>query len=286
MIATHRPLATSVQRREVTVGPIRWSYTVEGQGPTLLALHGTGSSSHSFRGLSRYLGAAFEIVAPDLPGHGDSWSQRHFTPTLSAISRALDPFLACLGRQPSVVIGHSAGAAIAASWALAHPTTAARWIGLAPALVPLPTWAQHTLPWAARLLANSTTARWLAAPNEALVRTMIRSVGSRVPNETVASYRDLASSPAHVKGTLRLMATWDLRPLYTALRTFPHPALLIAGGRDRAIPLEHQHAVARRMGAPLQTIARAGHLVHEECPSDVANMILRFAGNPSRSPSV
>ena len=57
--------------RFVTSGGIRWHVQVmgcePGTAPVLLLLHGTGASTHSWRGVMPALADRYTLVAPDLP---------------------------------------------------------------------------------------------------------------------------------------------------------------------------------------------------------------------------
>ena len=98
----------------VEAGGLRWHVQQAGTGPTLLLLHGTGAATHSWRGLFPLLAQHFAVIAPDLPGHGFTTAPlpaAHSLPSFAALIAAL---LAKLEAQPALVVGHSAGAAIAA----------------------------------------------------------------------------------------------------------------------------------------------------------------------------
>ena len=55
--------------RFVKAAGMRWHVQVMGQGPALLLLHGTGSSTHSWRDVMPLLATRYTVIAPDLPGH-------------------------------------------------------------------------------------------------------------------------------------------------------------------------------------------------------------------------
>ena len=61
----HRTLS-----RSIDVGNLRWHVQIAGEtGPTILLLHGTGASAHSWSEIIPQLAAHARIVVPDLPGH-------------------------------------------------------------------------------------------------------------------------------------------------------------------------------------------------------------------------
>jgi pimeloyl-ACP methyl ester carboxylesterase len=49
-----------------------WHYLEGGRGEPLVLLHGFNADAHHFCQASRWLGAHFRIIAPDLPGFGDT----------------------------------------------------------------------------------------------------------------------------------------------------------------------------------------------------------------------
>ncbi|MCV0427177.1 MAG: alpha/beta fold hydrolase [Roseibium sp.] len=86
-----------------------------GKGPRLLLIHGVGLRAEAWNAQIEELSENFEIIAPDLPGHGDS-------SLLSSPAKLADysDSLARLLDRPTVVAGHSLGALIALDLASRH----------------------------------------------------------------------------------------------------------------------------------------------------------------------
>jgi pimeloyl-ACP methyl ester carboxylesterase len=82
--------------REVDVDGINIFYREAGpqDGPAILLLHGFPTASHMFRNLIPLLANRFRLVAPDLPGFGqsDMPDRGEFTYTFDAIARVIDRF--------------------------------------------------------------------------------------------------------------------------------------------------------------------------------------------------
>jgi len=82
----------NTQRVSVPGGELRFLRT--GQGPTVVLLHTLRTQLEYFIPLMRALDQDFEIVAPDLPGHGRSsapeveYTARYFTDCRRAVSRS------------------------------------------------------------------------------------------------------------------------------------------------------------------------------------------------------
>ena len=96
----------------VQAAGLRWHVQRLGSGPTLLLVHGTGAATHSWRRLAPLLGHHFEVVAPDMPGHGFTPMPRAQQLSLPYMAGALSALLEALAVRPTLVVGHSAGAAV------------------------------------------------------------------------------------------------------------------------------------------------------------------------------
>jgi len=259
---------------------------VAGTGPVLLALHGSGASSHSFRRLLPQLTPRFTVVAPDLPGHGGSrrlLDPSRFEPSLPGIAAAVGALLPSLGLgPPRVALGHSAGAAVVFRMVLDGSIAPELVVGVAAAVTPFRGLPRLVFPISARWLARSgSAARMVAWRMGRLeqVDKLIRGVGSVLERTDLEAYRRLVADPRHVAGVLRMMAAWDLEPLHQDLPSLDTEVLLVAGERDEAVPVAQQRAIARRLPrAVLEVVPGAGHLVHEERPEAVAALLLGRIG--------
>ncbi|MEM1005442.1 MAG: alpha/beta fold hydrolase BchO, partial [Pseudomonadota bacterium] len=99
--------------RRVVCKPHRWHVQENGQGPTVLFLHGAGSSTHSWTALMTDLSRDHHVVAIDLPGHGFTVMGAANRSGLDAMSEDLAALCQQEGWQPDKIVAHSAGAAIA-----------------------------------------------------------------------------------------------------------------------------------------------------------------------------
>jgi len=268
--------------RFVQAGGLLWHVQRCGRGPTLLLLHGTGASTHSWRGLLPALAEGFDLIAVDLPGHGFSGRPPPEVLSLAGMAAAVGRLLAALEVAPALAVGHSAGAAVAARLALDGHAAPHGIVGINAALLPFAGMAGHLFAPLARLLADSPLvprlfARHAAAPGT--VERMLRRTGSRLDPAGIAFYRRLAASPAHVAAALGMMARWDLDGLARDLPRLAPPLLLLAGGADGTVPAEAAYGVRALLPATEVAYLRGlGHLAHEERPADVAALLRRFAG--------
>lgn len=275
--------------RFVETPGLKWHVQIAGAGPALLLLHGTGAATHSWRDVLPALAKHFTVVAPDLPGHGFTSGRPRGGLALRGMAGALSELLGMLDVEPAVIVGHSAGAAIALQLASTRGGEVAV-VGLNPALMPFPGLAAKLFPSLARMLfINPFVPRMLAGiariPGET-GRFLRRATGSMIDARGIAAYDVLMGNSRHCGGAMEMMASWDLEGLSRDLSQFDHPVLLIHSSADAAIPLQSvQEAASRLPDCRLQVLPGLGHLAHEERPDLVADQILRFAHQQQGSPT-
>lgn len=268
--------------RFVEVDRLRWHVQVVGSGPVVLLLHGTGAATHSWRDLMPLLAREFTIVAPDLPGHGFTTGRPVGGLAMPAMARSVAALMAALGLKPVLVVGHSAGAAIAVRMAIDGLVGAAPVIGLNAALMPFPGLAAKLFPTLARMLFVNPFAPHIFAgiarqAGEA-GRFLARSTGSNVDAAGADLYGRLFATPGHCAGAITMMADWDLDTLNADLPRLTSPLLLVHGDRDAAIPASSARAAAALVpGATVDVLPGLGHLAHEEAPDRVTARIIAFA---------
>lgn len=263
--------------RFVDCDGLRWHVQRAGRGPDLLLLHGTGSATHSWAGLLPRLATRFRVIAPDLPGHGFTPAPRAELLTLPGMAAALGRLLTTLDASPTLVVGHSAGAAVALRMAIDEAIAPRLLIGLNPALVPPP--AAYRLlfaPFVHRLATSAFVARTAAslAARPAIVDSLLRSTGSALNPEQRGLYRTFFRSVQHNHDVLTMMTEWSLTDLERDLPRVPCPVLLVTGTDDAWIPRRLLQAIARRMPRCTLQSLTGGHLLHEELPAAVASVIL------------
>lgn len=268
--------------RAVRVGGIDWHVQEAGAGPVLLLLHGTGAATHSWRDMLHPLAQHFRVIAPDLPGHGFSKGRPPSGLTMPGVARALAALLGELNAEPALVVGHSAGAAIAIRMALDGHVRPAGIIGIAPALLPFPGIAQHLFPTMAKLLFVNPFAPHIFASVArgpgTVERFLVRSTASKIDPAGIAAYAKLFGTSAHCAGAIGMMADWDLVPLKRDLPNLTVPMLILHGENDAAIPVSGAlESVSLVPDCALEVLPGLGHLAHEEAPKLAVEHILQFA---------
>jgi len=260
--------------------PHRWHVQVAGQGLKVLLLHGAGAASHSWRHVLPMLAKTHHVVAPDLPGHGFTQLGARNRSGLLAMSEDLARLCDGQGWQPDVIIGHSAGAAIALQMARQSPQLPKAVISVNGALGNFKGVAGWLFPALAQLLAISPFAPDIFSRlvgTEHRVRALLEGTGSRIDEETVKLYRRLVRDRNHVNGTLCMMAQWRLGSLVADLARQDVPMLFLVGEEDRTVPAKVSYDAMKRIpSAELRAFPNTGHLLQEEAPELVVAETKRF----------
>lgn len=276
------PLAA--HSRFVATPGLCWHVQVLGAetAPVMLLLHGTGAATHSWRDCARLWAEHWRVIVPDLPGHGFTTGRPAGGMTMPAIARALGDLLRALAAEPVIIVGHSAGAAIALRMALDHVVRASALVGVGAAITPIPGLGAALFPTLARLLfvnplAPHVFAQFASRPGE-VARFLLRSTGSHLDAAGIRYYQRLFARPDHCAGAIALMASWDLDTLARDLPRIATPLLLLHGARDAAIAPAGVERAARAIAcARLVMLDHCGHLAHEEQPAEIAARVNAFA---------
>jgi magnesium chelatase accessory protein len=261
----------------VTVNGLSVHVQIAGEGPVLLLLHGTGASTHSWRGLLPLLARHFQVVAPDLPGHGFTADPGMSGLSITGMARAIRGLLTELKLEPRFAVGHSAGAALLIRMALDRQIAPDAIIGLNGALQPFGGFAGQFFAPIARLFATlpimTTMFAW-RAKDPRVIDDILKQTGSKLDAEGVALYRRLAGSSDHVSAALGMMANWDLHSLEQDMPRLKTKLVLIAGLKDEMVKPSVSRDVSQRLAsARLIELPGLGHLAHEEDPARIAALI-------------
>ena len=265
--------------RFLSVRDYKWHFQLIGAGkPTVLLIHGTGASTHSWAPIIQYLGDHCQILVLDLPGHGFSGIPRFGRSTLDAITDGVTQLLTDLNLTPSHIVGHSAGAAIAVQLAartmVSTPVTCinaafGNFSGMAGIMFPYIAKLAAIAPFSSSFIAQM-------AQDTNRVGNLMDSTGSKLSADQLRGYQFLFQRKKHVQGTLQLMADWNLDSFLSKLTLVQNQIQFVTGKNDLTVPPSVSQDWAKRIQtATILEYEGYGHLIHEEAPEIIAPLITR-----------
>ncbi|PJZ82727.1 alpha/beta fold hydrolase [Leptospira meyeri] len=113
---------SDLETKSVLVEGLQWKYTEKtGIKETILAVHGFGGDKDHWTRFSRHLTEEFHVIAPDLPGFGESDKPEGLNYTQEAQADRLYQFTETLGLKEFHIIGNSMGGGIVGIFAAKYP---------------------------------------------------------------------------------------------------------------------------------------------------------------------
>jgi haloalkane dehalogenase len=259
----------------VTVDGARIAYRRAGSGPALLCVHGYPTSSYLWRRIAPVVGEVATVIAPDLPGFGDSelgasrgtWEEQ--IEFLERFATALD-----LGRVDLLV--HDWGGLIGLRWACDVPTRLHRLVITDTGFFPDGRW--H---------AFAKTMR-TAGDGETLMDVMtyegfaagLRLVAPQLPDDALHEYWKGLATQERRAAKLALYRSGDfekLEPYRGRLGALAPPTLILWGADDRFAPPGGGVRFSREIaGSVLEILPGLGHFLQEDDGALVATKIRDF----------
>ena len=257
--------------RTTPVNGFNVHYFVEGAGPDVIFLHGWASSSKMWAGLLPQLAANYRCWSLDLPGFGDSdkpaaswYSIPNYTLMILEFARLHE-----LGRLR--LVGHSMGGLIALDLGARHPERVERLVAINPVITgrarlrPLarPGYSHRILHWALRV-SPPVMQPILAHPLGQRV-TGLHPIRRRTEEFFKSTADSLVSSGRAIVG-------YDLTPL---LHRIVAPTLVIVGDRDNNVSSREGRFAAGRIASARLHVMHAGHLLTDDRPAEVLQLLQR-----------
>ncbi len=110
-----------LQQHSITVDGLHIEYLEGGQGDVILLLHGFGANKDNWTRISKHFTPHYRVIAPDLPGFGESSRQSDANYTIAAQADRVNAFVRALGIKRFHLGGSSMGGNIAGVYAAQHP---------------------------------------------------------------------------------------------------------------------------------------------------------------------
>jgi pimeloyl-ACP methyl ester carboxylesterase len=277
----------------VDADPGQLHFVTFGDGRPIIALHGFGATSYSWRHLVPAMAGRGKLFLFDLKGHGASpcppdrkYSLRDHVDLILAFIRKND-------MRDLALIGHSLGGGVALLVAI---ELVKKGEGRLSSLVLVDSLVfPERLPLfvriAMRLRLLGYAVHWVL-PAKLIVRIVLSLVCAhpeRIPEDAVNAYAVNVERTDHVRALIETaghLVKHDFAWVESKYQLVDVPTLIVWGRRDSLVPL----AIGSRLHAGLRqsqlvTVEDCGHIPHEERPEAIVGTIAAFVTERTGPPS-
>ncbi|WP_082252943.1 alpha/beta hydrolase [Bacillus sp. FJAT-27251] len=259
-----------MNRKQVNLPAGTVSYIDEGRGEAIVLLHGFCGSSEYWEKVIPNLSGNYRVIAPDLPGHGES-GQLAEGYSIETIADQMKSFLQKLELDNFTMFGHSLGGYITLAFArkygegikgfsLIHSTA-------------------HPDSDEAKKARVANVEKVKKEGIQALIDGLIPKLFS--PDNLESNAQDIQRAKEIGYKTSRegaagaLLAMKDRPDLNSVLEETSLPVLLVAGEKDQIIPREKTFSVSRE-NIIQEIIQDAGHMGMYENPGELVRVMKKF----------
>ncbi|CTQ53142.1 AB hydrolase superfamily protein YvaM [Roseibium album] len=235
-----------------------------GQGPRLILIHGVGLRAEAWNAQIEVLSEKFEVVAPDLPGHGES----PLLPEPASLADYSERIASLLDR-PTIIAGHSMGALIALDIASRNPEHILGVVALN---------AIYRRTDAARAAVNLRAASLDGASVPEPEPTLTRWFGDQASPEREACKIWLRNvDPKGYQSAYRVFSEED-GPSDESLKSLRCPALFLTGSLEpNSTPAMSRAMAALAPNGGVQVIETAAHMMPMTHSAEVTDALRNFA---------
>ncbi len=270
---------TTTLHRDVTASGVRLRVAEDGEGDPVVLLHGLFMDHRTWDGVIAALRDDFRLVAPDLPGSGDSEKPppSRFPYGIDAFAETVADLYAGLALGRAALVGHALGGAVALTVAARHPELVSRLVLIDTLCYPAPPDLSRRIALLPLVGGFVFKQLWGRSTFRAFFRDTMLSPRAQVSNERIDRYYDAFSEPAARGSALAtLRNTADTRAVVAQTSRVHTPTLVVWGRADRVSPAGFGQRLAKEIRGAGFELMNAGHAPQEECPDELAQVIARF----------
>ncbi|MAY83916.1 MAG: alpha/beta hydrolase [Flavobacteriales bacterium] len=246
------------------------SYRDEGSGRALILLHGFLASHRLWDDQFEDLTKRYRVIAPDLPGHGDSGSLGYLH-SMELMAEMVHALIKHLGLRKVVLLGHSLGGYVSLAFAEKYTDK------LKGLILLNSTAAADT---AQRKVSRDQLIKMLPKKFKMVISSLVESFFVIYGHRRITSLRKykrwaLQCDPKGIAANVRGMK--DRKEREIILKFAPYPYLIIGGDEDPIISIEQSEAEARLNPlGELIMLEDSGHMTPLEKPWFLNKLILNF----------
>jgi pimeloyl-ACP methyl ester carboxylesterase len=273
----------AIASRNANVDGVQLHYLTAGHGPTVILLHGYAETSRMWRPIIPLLAEKFTVVAPDLPGIGDSAIPAGKIDIKTSASR-IHALARALGVEKARVVGHDIGLMVAYAYAAQFPNETEKLVVMDAFLPGVKGWEPiYNDPNVWHFRFNGSTPEALVQGRERIYfeyfwNDFAADKNHSIPEEDRKAYTEAYSRPGRMRAAWAYFASWpQLAKDFAQLsQTKLNMAVLSIGG-DKS--LGNQLAQQMKLVADNVTVIvlkDTGHWILEERPKETTDALVKF----------
>ena len=250
-----------------------------GSGPPVILVHDFLVSHLEFETVLAPLAERFRVLAPDLPGFGESEkpSPARYAYGIESFAEAIVDMIAGLELGRVSIVGHSLGGAAAITVAAAHPELVERLVLVDAMTYPFRLDFRSRLPLTPLLGGLLFKQLYGRGTFRRHFRDNVFSPGFSLPLDRIDRYYEQFNTPAARESAHAVLhSTRDTRPTVARITRITAPTLVVWGRRDRMFPASFGQRLAREIPGARLDVLDAGHSPNEERPQEFVHSIGRF----------
>jgi pimeloyl-ACP methyl ester carboxylesterase len=258
-------------------------YLTAGHGPALILLHGYTQTSRMWRPLIPMLAKNFTVIAPDLPGIGDSDIPKDGLDMKSAAIR-IHNLSKSLGITKARVVGHDIGLMVAYAYAAQFPAETEKLVVLDAFLPGVNGWEQvYDDPNVWHFRFHGPTPEALVNGREGIYfayfwNDLAADKTKSLPTADRAAYVAAYSRPGRMRAGWAYFASWqqtakDFAQLAQTKLSIP---VLAIGGEKSLGDFLGQQMKAVATNVTVVVLKNSGHWVMEERPKETTEALIKF----------
>jgi len=251
----------------------------EGRGPPVVLIHGFLTSHLSFDDVIDELAERFHVIAPDLPGFGESEKPNpaRYAYGVESFAEALADLISAFGVGRACVLGHAFGGAVAITFASAYAELVKRLVLVAPLCYPYRV--SRRIRWPLTPVVGGVLFKQLYGRRtfRNYFEEEVFSTRSTTPFSRIDRLYDLFNTPSARESAYAVLKSMlDTRPVVARVSRVRQPTLVVWGRDDRIFPAAFALKLTREIPDARLELFDAGHAPHEERPRDFAEVVAEF----------
>ncbi len=277
------PADAAITSQGADVDGVKLHYLKTGHGPAVILIHGYTQTSRMWRPIMPLLAEKFTVIAPDLPGIGDSEIPKTGLDMKSAAIR-IHGLVKSLGIEKARVVGHDIGLMVAYAYAALFPSETEKLVVLDAFLPGVAGWeAVYDNPGIWHFRFNGSTPEALVKGRERIYFEFFWNDFAADKAHSLPEADRVAYAAAYARPG-RMHAGWEYFVSFQqAAKDFAElsktkltmPVLAIGGEKANGAVLGEQMKLVATDSTML-VLKDCGHWVMEEKPKETIDALLKF----------